>query len=823
MVFKKKLYIAIALFCVTAALLIMGVWALSSASFEVGGTISFYADNVHAIVSGKIEGSVGGTIYPEDLKYSAEHEPDTDDLATWKNDLTFDKTGTNVVFTINVENLSAERDLFVSITDSVNVSSETITRSLQCGEEVYTLGKEVLVETLTTKTFTITFDITNLDKSTSIDYGYIIYLEDENHPTENTEVEGLSLEFDEQAMTVAISGDGTQKDVVIPAYISKGEKVYKVTEIAASAFENDTTIETISIPETIEKIGDKAFTGCTNLDYEVLNNGRYIGNSENPYLVLLAPDTNGFETFTINDSTQHIYYRALASQSNLKSIIIPDSVISMGQGALGMNPALKQVTLSKNLTYIPEKLLYNCGALESVEIPEGVKWIESLAFRGCAGLSEIFIPASIKSIGEGAFYYCTALEEISIPEGVKHIGPSVFRNCESLKEIVLPNSVVDCGQYTFAFCYDLVSVKLSNNITVIPNSMFGDCESLETVEMSDNVTIIGEYAFNYCGKVNFQLPKSLKEVHYCAFQYCRSMTNITLPSSLEFIADFAFNHYGIFDTTETIIIPAGIKQIGGLTYDAENPDHTVIGTHVFYDFCTTSLKNFYIDGANEHYMTVDGVLYREENGVPTVLIAYPADKRDSTYTMPDTVVNAFELSLSRPYYLREIVLSDSFEIEEMTGGTFLNSEWANNLSGMIYIYSGVTKVTCKDTNTRYMHTEDGQIYSKDGKILYYTPRFDGTVADSQNQITLTLLDGVTEIFHGALPFGKNVTTNVPADGTNVNTENHLKRYSGLIIPASVTQISDGTINLINTSTNWTIEVEEGNLNFEIVDGKLVRI
>ena len=184
---KKKLVTTIGMFCMTIALLMVGVWAVSSTQIEIGGTISFNASNVNAIVTGSITGASGGDITPNQLVYSSEDSPSLDDLNTWKNDLVFDKDGTDIVMTINVENKSDERALYVSISDSIGTTTATMDKILKQGANPYTAGSLVKIDPETTKSFTITFDITNRDVSTEVEYGYLVNLVDETEVDDGLE------------------------------------------------------------------------------------------------------------------------------------------------------------------------------------------------------------------------------------------------------------------------------------------------------------------------------------------------------------------------------------------------------------------------------------------------------------------------------------------------------------------------------------------------------------------------------------------------------------------------------------------------------------
>ena len=105
---------------------------------------------------------------------------------------------------------------------------------------------------------------------------------------------------------------------------------------------------------------------------------------------------------------------------SFKSIIIPDSIISIGNGAF-----------------------YYCTSLKSIVISDSVKSIGNDAFIGCTSLKSITIPNAVESVGEWAFVSCTSLESIIIPDSVESIGEWAFGDCTSLKEIIFKGKKMD--------------------------------------------------------------------------------------------------------------------------------------------------------------------------------------------------------------------------------------------------------------------------------------------------------------------------------------------------------------------------------------------
>ena len=810
------------MFALTCAMLLVGVWAVSQISIEIGGTISFYATNVNARISGSISGAETNPT-PTTLEYSSTVEPTTEALNTWKNDLSFDSNGSPIKFTITIENLSSERALYVTLTDTVG-SVENLAKSIKQGENDYTSGTELRVEKEQEAIFEITFTPTSTDVSIDGTYGYALSLTDENAPVDSTTVNSLSFSCDDSTMTASVMGnDASATSIEIPAYIEKGGKTFKVTTIGVEAFKNYASLTSISLPDTIERMGHFVFDGCTSLKYTELDGAKYLGNSENPHLVLVSVPSN-VETFTTLEETKIIYYNAAMQKSSLKSVIISEGVVEIGAQAFALCSNLSSVDLPETVKYIGQNAFHTCSSLASINLPNGLKEIGGTAFYK-SGLTQVSVPEGVKDIGTGAFASCTSLVEVSLPSTLKILRAALFQECSSLQKVNILEGVQQLETHVFFGCAKLEEVVFPNSVTAIGKTAFQNCSALRKVVLPANLTRINEYTFFSCSSLqDVNIPETVTYIGFSAFNGCKSLREINLPSRLEYIGDSAFNHCSGLQN-ETIIIPSTIKQIGGKSYDPENPDTSAIGSHVFYDCGTNALKSFKMSGESEYYTTIDGVLYRKENGVPTVLVAYPADKRNETYIMPDTVVDAYDLAMSRPYYLRKVVLGDSFVIKKMDENSI--NAWGNNLSTMIYFYSGVVEVECKETNPNYI-SNNGQVYSKDGTILYYAPLYDGTLKSSANEYTLTLDSGiegasVTTIFHGAVGTDTALENNTPNDGTNSNEENQFKAYSKIIIPATVTTMSDEVITAINTM-GCTIEVESGNTAFQVnADGDLERI
>lgn len=155
-------------------------------------------------------------------------------------------------------------------------------------------------------------------------------------------------------------------------------------------------------------------------------------------------------------------YGAFRNCTGLTSVIIPDSVTSIGSNAFEDCTGLTSITIPDSVTSIGSSAFSGCSGLRSITIPDSVTSIESYAFRGCTGLTSITLSANLTKINRQTFENCSALTEISLPDNLTTIEStnegiySAFSDCTSLKYIRIPENVVSIGAKAFKDCEDLI-------------------------------------------------------------------------------------------------------------------------------------------------------------------------------------------------------------------------------------------------------------------------------------------------------------------------------------------------------------------------------
>lgn len=242
-------------------------------------------------------------------------------------------------------------------------------------------------------------------------------------------------------------------------------------------------------------------------DYSSASDVPWIDYREEIVSAIIKPGITKIGANAFSSATKYYQISTAIEHDKLKSISIPDTVVTVGKKAFEFCYSIENIVLPDSITtpvsfnycysLTDIKMSNNTGAsctfstcqnLESIEIPEGITEISPNAFENCRNLKNVIIPNTVKSIGVGAFYYCKSLEQITLPSNLESIGGSAFFGCENLKYVSIPSA------------------------KAIDSSAFSSCKNLTYIDLPKNLITIGSYAFNYSGLTSILLPKSIESI-----------------------------------------------------------------------------------------------------------------------------------------------------------------------------------------------------------------------------------------------------------------------------------------------------------------------
>lgn len=355
--------------------------------------------------------------------------------------------------------------------------------------------------------------------------------------TEYTEGNFIYSVTDKKATLEGIKGS-LSGEVIIPATLGG----YPVESIGSDAFEYNSSITSVVIPDTVTEIGYDAFYSCSSLSKVILG--------ENVRVILSD---------------------AFRFCSNLSQIDFPSTLESIGSNAFGSCRSLYEIEIPVSVTYVGSDAFYNTGYYEDDD-----NWTNDIALYldGClidipdyrySGSTQINSPSSFKVkagtrlIASGAFN--SNITKITVPSGIEHI----CCDFTDSQKVYYPDiatlfkaDTANCGGIYIGDTL-LTSLIIPKGITEVPDSIFSGYEKLTSVTFSDTVKSIGEDSFSYTGLTSVTVPGNVQTIGKSAFRNCSALKKVTLGNGVKTVEARAFSEC---KSLEKITIPASLKKTG---------------------------------------------------------------------------------------------------------------------------------------------------------------------------------------------------------------------------------------------------------------------
>lgn len=240
--------------------------------------------------------------------------------------------------------------------------------------------------------------------------------------------------------------------------------------IGERAFYECEKLKSITIPSSVKSIGKQAFGACSKLESINVDEGNPYYYSIDGVLydratntLLQYPAAKSNEIITLPETVNNIGEYAFQGADRLKQITISENTEEIGKYAFYKCDNLSRVIIRYGTKSIGNYAFNDCASLDTITIPESITSIGSGAFINCSSLKSLYLPSNLQTVSNYMLQYCTALEEINIPNGIKTIGSGAFYACTNLKQVYLPESIESVESQNFIGCPALEEIIVDRN------------------------------------------------------------------------------------------------------------------------------------------------------------------------------------------------------------------------------------------------------------------------------------------------------------------------------------------------------------------------
>ena len=409
--------------------------------------------------------------------------------------------------------------------------------------------------------------------------------------------------------------------------------------IESESFMDASALMNITLPESVTYIGGNPFGGTGFFENEAnWTDGLFYINDI--YLISASADDKFSGTYEVKDGTKVIAGAAFIPCEDLTSIIIPASVISVGEAALRCEE-LSEIIVDEKSEYLT--------SIDGVLFTKDMSEIVCYPMR--KGETSYEIPSGVKKIAKHAFVV-TSLTEIVIPEGVTEIDEYAFATSQTLSKVTFPDSLISIGYCAFYHCQALESADFGSKLQIINDHAFDNCRELVSVKFSEGIKKIGEFSFYSCGKLeSVNIPDSIKEIDRMAFAICYALKSVTVGVNSEaesnlysvkpsetIIGLYAFNGcenltsavvnakiigccaFAVCDALETVTLFDSLKSISCAAFAECNNI-----SDIYYYGTENSWNNVVISDLNEALFEAEFYAMRNSSENKGVVIEYGND------------------------------------------------------------------------------------------------------------------------------------------------------------------------------------------------------
>ena len=358
-------------------------------------------------------------------------------------------------------------------------------------------------------------------------------------------------------------------------------------------------------------------------------------------------------SIVVNDINYNVTsIREKFTGDSLTSVIIPNSVTSIGKEAFKDCATLTNVTIGNSVTKIGERAFYNTGWYNNQA--DGILYLDNycLGYKGTKPSGFLTLKANTRVIADNAFSRCPNITNVILPNSITYIGNYAFNACKGITTATIGNSVTQIGEYAFSGCSGLTSISLPQSVTSIGKDAFkstnwynnqsdgilylnncclgykGDSPT-STLNIANGTRVIADYAFNNCtGLSKINIPNSITKIGNYAFYGCTGLSCITIPNSVTEIGEYGFS------SCNNIILLTPIPPTIGMNSFIYNATINVLPNAIF-----SYNKNISWDYYNILALSnIDGIIYGNISNTEAQVVSCTQNELSPSLVIPSNVV-----------------------------------------------------------------------------------------------------------------------------------------------------------------------------------------
>lgn len=407
--------------------------------------------------------------------------------------------------------------------------------------------------------------------------------------------DNVTWSLDVASGTLTISGTGEMNTITAPEWENRRDEIkavvfeHGVTNVGSS-FEGCSNLTSISISDTVTKLGNSVFADCTSLTSVVIpENVKEIGG-------YCFWDCKNLSSVTLPASMSFIGDSAFRDCTSLRNLILPEGLTKIPEKTFCGCSSLQSINVPDTVTMIGAWAFGHCSALKSIALPNGLTKIEEYAFSGSGLTGTVTLPAALTTMEAGAFSRCSSLQSFALAEGNasflnidgiiyaagnnQPVELSAYPCGRTAKDYEFPQSVTGFDVYTMCGCVNLEKVTIPaathelyyNGTGSSIGPFFESCPRLTSISVdAQNSAYCSEDGVLYSKDKksllrypsikpgsNFTIPQAVTTIEMAAFDGAVLLEKVDIPNSVTNIMGNAFQDCS---SLKKLTIPSSVQRM----------------------------------------------------------------------------------------------------------------------------------------------------------------------------------------------------------------------------------------------------------------------